>query len=153
VIPFGGDRTPYPYTKGQFARGGASFSPDGKYVAHAQGEGVETQVFIQPFPDARGGRWVVSPPGGGFPRWRRDGRELYYIGGDGWLMAVPVITSPTVEVGKAQRLFQMPDFASPFPYDVTADGQRFVTLRPRLDALRNQRLIVTTNWQAKASRP
>lgn len=44
-------------------------------------------------------------------------------------------------------------FASSFPYDVTADGQRFVTLRPRLDALRNQRLIVATNWQAKASQP
>jgi serine/threonine protein kinase len=151
VIPIDGDRTPYPYTTGEVARGGAAFSPDGKYVAYAQAVGVETQVFMQPFPDARGGRWVVSPPGGGFPRWRRDGRELYYVGGDGWLMAVPVTTSSAVEVGKPERLFQLPGFASSFPYDVTADGQRFVTLRPRLDALQNQRLIVTTNWQGKAS--
>jgi Tol biopolymer transport system component len=153
VIPFGGDHTPYPYAAGLMVRGGATFSPDGKYVAYAQAAGVETQVFMQPFPDARGGRWVVSPPGGGFPRWRRDGRELYYIGGDGWLMAVPVTTSPAVDVGKPERLFQVSGFASTFPYDVTADGQRFVTIRPRLDALRNQRLIVTTNWQPKASRP
>ncbi|HET9704706.1 MAG TPA: protein kinase [Vicinamibacterales bacterium] len=151
VIPFGGDQTPNPYSTGLVPRGGATFSPDGKYIAYAQGAGVETQVFMQPFPDARGGRWVMSPPGGAFPRWRRDGRELYYIGSDGWLMAVPVTTSSAVEVGKPTRLFQVPGFASSFPYDVAADGQRFVTLRPRLDALRNQRLIVTTSWQPKAS--
>jgi Tol biopolymer transport system component len=69
----------------------AQFSPDGHWVAYHTNESNRYEIVVQPFPEATG-KWQVSTNGGVAPRWRADGRELYFISPDGKLMAAPVTT-------------------------------------------------------------
>ena len=63
------------------------------------------QVYAAPFPGP-GGKRQISAGGGNVPRWRRDGKEIFYVTADGQLMAAEVIArNGTPEVGKAQKLF------------------------------------------------
>ena len=82
---------------------------------------------MRPFPDGAG-QWPVSVNGGRQPRWRSDGRELYYWGGGAALMAVSVSTEGVFTLGQPQQLFESSDLRSGGSptYDVSADGQRFV---------------------------
>jgi eukaryotic-like serine/threonine-protein kinase len=108
------------------------------------------QVFLRTFPDPSLGRWPVSGPGGNYPRWRRDGRELFFVDSQGWLSAVSVSGGLTAQVGEPSRLFQLPgytDRTQSSPYDVSPDGQRFVVQRRR-GALRPIALTVAINWMA-----
>jgi len=109
----------------------AAFSPDGHWVAYQSNEGGQFNVWLQPFPGP-GGQRQVSPAGGASPRWRPDGRELYYLSPDAKLMAVPIrMQGATVEPGDPQVLFQT-RLTTPFSgvagnirpqYDVAADGR------------------------------
>ena len=89
----------------------------------------EFQVYVQRVPPS-GGKWQVSTTGGVFPRWRGDGRELYYTSLDNQVMAVDVeAQGETLEVGIPHRLFQAAFksfLAERHFFDVTADGQRFL---------------------------
>ncbi len=101
-------------------------SPDGRYLAYESDESGRYEIYVQRFPDG-GGKTVVSSGGGRQPRWRGDGKELYYVDGD-TMMAVDVSTDPTFRVGRPSALFEAPGaFAGRGQrYDVTADGQRFL---------------------------
>ncbi|MDA2926080.1 hypothetical protein MYX78_02410 [Acidobacteria bacterium AH-259-G07] len=88
-------------------------------------------MYIQTFPEP-GGKWQISTGGGSQPRWRRDGKELFYIAGEG-LMAVEVKTdSSTFEAGIPKALFEarFPSGGRRNHYLVTADGQRFLINTP-----------------------
>jgi hypothetical protein len=65
-------------------------SPNSNFVAYSTNESGTYQVVVQTFPDASGGKWQISATGGVEPKWRRDGRELYYLGTDGKLMSVAI---------------------------------------------------------------
>ncbi len=67
----------------------AALSPDGRWVAYQTNESGRFEVVVQPFPDA-GGNWQASTAGGAAPRWRADGKELYFLAPDATMMAVPV---------------------------------------------------------------
>jgi len=113
------------------------FSPDGRWIAYQSNESGRFEVYIQSFgrQDGEvGGKWQVSTTGGAQVRWRRDGRELYYIALDGRMMAVPVQLAPkgdTVEPGTPVPLFAtrvggaVQSFARQ-QYLVSPDGQRFL---------------------------
>jgi len=104
-------------------------SPDGRFVAYVSNESGHNEIYVRPFPDGAG-RWQASVEGGSQPRWSRDGTELYYVEGD-VLMVVPVSTAQGVTLGQPQQLFESEDLPSDYPtptYDVSADGQRFVTI-------------------------
>ncbi|MCA1660594.1 MAG: hypothetical protein LC642_08695, partial [Verrucomicrobiaceae bacterium] len=96
VLPMSGDRQPFPFLQTEFNEQAAQFSPDGKWIAYSSDESGAPEVYVQTFP-ASGGRWRVSTDGGRQPRWRRDGRELFYITADGKLMAVDVKLGATFE--------------------------------------------------------
>ena len=88
---------------------------------------------MQPFPNAAGGKWTISKGGGLSPRWRGDGKELYYISPDAKMMAVEVNTNPVFKAGIPKALFQtaiLETSGAPsrgiFRYDVTADGKKFL---------------------------
>ena len=97
---------------------------------------------------------MVSKGGSlGGPRWRKDGRELIYIGADGYVMAVPVTTEPNFTSGTPERLFQLPeDFLalSPVPgqfFDATSDNERIIALIPAIRTPLDE-LTVVLNWPA-----
>jgi Tol biopolymer transport system component len=110
------------------------FSPDNRWVAYVSDETGNREVYVTTYPQASG-KWQVSRGGGTEPRWRGDGKELFYIGSDGRLLAVPVSSSGTgFEVGVATPLFPVlaraPISATDtYNYTVTADGQRFLMNR------------------------
>ena len=120
--------------------GQAQISPDGRGLAYVADVSGSPQVFVRPFPNGPG-RWLVSSSGGFEPRWRRDGRELFYLGSDQVMMSVEI--GPEVEFTPRQPrpLFRTSlvgaYLASPFPngrvrneYAVTPDGQRFLIAQP-----------------------
>ena len=121
-----------PFLEGGAKRNG-QISPDDKWVAYESNETGDWEVFITTFPTA-GGKLQVSRTGGRQPRWRGDGKEIYYLDPHGTLMAVPVSTDPGLSTGAATALFMAntrPYISSTdlFTYDVTRDGSRFLVDR------------------------
>jgi Tol biopolymer transport system component len=89
VLPTMGERKPFAVLKGRFDEIEGQFSPDAQWLAYASNESGRDEIYIRTFPQA-GGTWQVSVWGGSQPRWRRDGRELFYVAPDNRLMAVPI---------------------------------------------------------------
>ena len=147
--PDGSGYESHPFLQTPFNEQGARFSPDGRFVAYCSNESGEVGVYVRPFPQG-GARWQVSSGEGRQPRWRRDGKEIFYVEGD-TMIAVSVSTRAGFSVGKAARLFQNPNLPYPsggfaFRYDVSPDGQRFV-LREPVDTEDSQPAIrVVLNW-------
>jgi serine/threonine-protein kinase len=103
------------------------FSPDGKWIAYSSTESGVPEVYVTPFPDAVR-RHLVSRSGGLFPRWRRDGSEIYYVTPSGDLMAVAVRTAAGVfEAGTPNRLFGGL-LTGTNAYDISPDGQRVLAV-------------------------
>ena len=101
---------------------------------------------MQPFLRA-GGKIRISPNGGRNPRWRADGKELFYFDADGAMTAVPVKAGDSFEAGSPQTLFQAGVISFNQMYAVTKDGQRFlVNARPQNAALVTTPLTVIVNW-------
>ena len=99
------DRTPRVVAKTPAEEVLAQFSPDGRWVAYQTNESGRFEVVAQPFPDG-GGKWQVSTTGGVAPRWRADGKELYFLAPDAAMMAVPVTAAgSSFEVGAPVTLF------------------------------------------------
>jgi eukaryotic-like serine/threonine-protein kinase len=150
LLPLEGDHKPVTYLQTPFNEGDAQFSPDGKWMAYASNESGQPQVYVQAIP-ASGAKWQISPAGGVQPRWRRDGKELFYISTDQKLMAVPVKSGPLFEAGTPAPLFDFDPLTSPlmgrFAYQPTADGQRFLVLQ-LVGGSASPPINVVVNWQA-----
>jgi len=133
-----GNSTPVPYLESQSQNGQAQLSPDGRWLAYASNDSGKAQIVVQSFPDPKTAKVVVTRNGGTEPRWRRDGRELFYLAPDGKLMAVPVKAGDIFEAGTETALFETPlrggILAQFFRYDVSADGKRFLLIVPTAGA-------------------
>ncbi len=161
ILPMFGNRTPIQFLVTPFNETQGQFSPDGRWVAYASDESGRFEIYIRAFAGVddggssrtlRGaaGQWQVSSGGGLAPRWRGDGRELYYLAPDNRLMAVPVsATGSAVELGAARALFQTRARTDQrFPYDVTADGQRFLVNTQYQEQATPTPITLVTNWPA-----
>ena len=132
------------------------FSPDGKWVAYASNESGKWEIYVTSFPEASG-KWQVSVGGGGEqPRWRGDGKELFYLSSDGKMMAVPVTIGAHFDAGTPIALFQaapLQPFSLPdqFIYDVSRDGQRFLIITPVKQA-ETAPMSVVLNWTAELNK-
>ncbi|HEV2064114.1 MAG TPA: protein kinase [Thermoanaerobaculia bacterium] len=100
------------------------FSPDGRWLAYDSDESGRSEVYVQAFPGP-GGKWQVSAAGGVIPRWRGDGKELFYLSLDNKIMAVPLETTPAFHAGAPAPLFAVHPGGGTV-YDVAADGKRFL---------------------------
>ena len=105
-------------------------SADGNWLAYASDESGEWNIYVTTFPSAAG-KWQVSAGGGTEPRWRADGKELYYLDAKSVLTVVPITTAPTFSSGTPQPLFRVRGRApisntDVFSYDVVPDGNRFI---------------------------
>ncbi len=131
VLPMTGGGKPFPFAQTAAEEWGSQFSPDGRFIAYVSDESGTPEVFVRPFP-AAGGKWQISAGGGTSPQWRRDGKELFYLGPESRLIAVPVTLSARgLEAGTATTLFQnasmpLPGISMTTVYRVAPDGQRFL---------------------------
>ncbi len=107
-------------------------SPDGRWLAYESDDSGQWEVYVQPFRKA-GARVPVSVEGGGQPKWRRDGRELFYLSADSRVMSVAIKSeAPTLEVGLPVALFETASFRPGYDdYAVAGDGQRFLVKVPK----------------------
>lgn len=147
IVPLAGDRKPFVYLQTPFQETRAQFSPDGKWIAYGSTESGRFEVYVAPFPGP-GRAWRVSAAGGNSPRWRRDGRELFFVSADSMLMSVDVDgRSASFVVGQVQPLFsiRMRDQTLGIPYSVTADGQRFLVNTP-VDRNAATPISLVINW-------
>ena len=131
VLPLTGDKKAFPVVQGNFRKNEPQFSYDGKWLAYTSDESGSFQVYVMSFP-VGDQRVQVSRDGGGQPRWRKDGKELYYRAPDGRVMAADIKPGGTVESGVPRLLFlainRNPSALDPTRHmtDVTPDGQRFL---------------------------
>lgn len=130
---------------GRFIADGATFSPNGQYVAYESNESGEFEVYVKRFP-ASDERWQVSSGGGREPRWSADGRELYFVR-DETLYAATVTTGQNIVVADTRALFSnanLARFRRFSSYDVGPDG-RFVTVE-LADGPPQPAIRVVLNW-------
>ena len=128
------------------------FSPDGHWVAYTSNESGLSEIYVIPFPpSSSGGKWLVSRGGGVQPRWRRNGKELFYISPDSKMMEVEVKTQPVFQSGTPQPLFQT-DLVDteirtgPMSWDLAPDGNRFLIISAASSDATS--LTVELNWRA-----
>jgi Tol biopolymer transport system component len=148
VLPLTGERKPRRYLESSASSGHAVFSPDGHWVAYSSSESGRSEIYVQGFPNP-GGKWAVSAEGGSVPRWRRDGREIYWAGPDNTLMAARIALGPGgPKVERAEALFPL-SAAGGFPnFRPSRDGQRFLVLDLPKDADPNPPMVVLLHWAA-----
>jgi Tol biopolymer transport system component len=152
ILATAGNAPPRLYAERDYVLTNAEVSPDGRFVAYTANDSGRFEVFVESFPEP-GSRWPVSREGGGHPRWRPDGRELYYYAPDGSLMATPIQPGAASPVGVPTPLFRTRLAGGPTStvgftaqYDVTRDG-RFLLNVPVADPPRPV-IHVVLNWAA-----
>jgi Tol biopolymer transport system component/predicted Ser/Thr protein kinase len=147
VRPLSGPRKPAPFLRSEASEWQARFSPDGRSVAYTSDESGRHEVYVAAYPGP-GGKARLSTDGGTLPRWRSDGTEIFFVGGDGNLMAAPVKSSSPFQAGPPAPLFETRGAAS---YAVSPDGQRFLLAAPVTRGADGSVTIVA-NWPAFSSR-
>ncbi len=139
ALPTMADRKPRVLIRAPGAAYDGQFSPDGHWVAYVSRESGREEVYVVPFDGnqvlntpplqevAITRRWQVSAKGGAFPRWRRDGKELFYVDPGSEFMAIKIEAKGNAfSVSEARPLFRQSLANGAFPYDVSSDGQRFL---------------------------
>ena len=141
-----------PFLVTDYTETNGTISPDGRSVAYVSNEGGAFEVFVRALPAVSGSKQQVSNGGGYQPRWRPDGRELFYFTGDGRLMSVDVAPGARPAFGSPKLLFRAPIFggggtAGNWYWDVAPDGQRF--LINTIAAGSDNEATVLLNWQSE----
>ena len=127
-----GDKKPFPLLQSQFTEAYPQVSPDGKWMAYMSTETGRSEIYVKPFPEGPG-KWQVSTDGGWLPRWRRDGKELFFYFNNSMLAADIRVMGASLEAGVPRTLFGLGDpsganqnIHTHHPFAVGADGQRFL---------------------------
>jgi Tol biopolymer transport system component len=141
-----GDATPSVFLATPFREASPSFSPDGKWVAYESDESGRSEIYVRPFPVGERPP-PISRDGGTGPRWRGDGRELYFLAPGGWVMAVSVDSRNGFHARVPKPLFQsgLTTFVNRRAYAVVKDGQRFL-IPVTLSSAGNAPVTVVLNW-------
>ena len=145
VVPPTGGAQPSAYAAGSFSQTFGAFSPNGRWIAYASDESGQSEIYIDSFPKpGTGTRIRVTTAGGTEPRWRGDGRALYFRRGSEVHVARLSLGQPALEVASLDRLF---DAGAPIrSFDVTPDGTRFLLNLPALSsAPRSATMVVHWN--------
>jgi Tol biopolymer transport system component len=147
VLPLSGTRTPIPFLQTGFQEQDPQFSPDGRWIAYTSDESGREEVYVAPFPGP-GRKWQISTVGGSRPRWRQDGREIYYLAVDNTIIAVEVgQQGSSFEVGVATPLFVIRPQRIGTIYRVSPEGQRFL-VNTAVEEERTSPLTLVVNWIA-----
>jgi Tol biopolymer transport system component len=156
VLPMFGEKKPVPFRATPFDERDGQFSPDGRWVAYQSNESGRFEIYVQPFPGP-GEKIQVSTGGGAQVRWRRNGKEIFFISLDGKLMAASVKLMPSngsIEIGTPQLLFMTRVAGGALPglfrqqYSVSNDGQRFL-MNATSEGAAVAPINVIYNWKPK----
>jgi Tol biopolymer transport system component len=147
VVPLEGGGKPDRFVTGPYRQWDGHFSPNGRWVAYVSDESGRNEIYVTSYPRPEG-KWQISSSGGEGPRWRGDGRELYYASADGRLMAVALAEDDGLKIGGTTALFPSRIGAGPSPYyDVTADGKKFL-ISELLKVEDREPLTLVIGWPA-----
>jgi len=151
AAPLDGRREAFAFLSTEFREGSGRFSPDTRWVAYVADQSGRHEVYIRPFPEADR-EWKISSEGGSQPRWRADGKELYYVAPDGTLMAVAIDAGDVIQAGAPKALFPTRIGISNFgthlaAYGVASEGKRFL-IANRTEESTAVALTVMTNWRS-----
>jgi hypothetical protein len=144
--PLDGSGPPSELVTGEFSQEQAKLSPDGRWIAYRSNESGRPEVYVQAFPPGSE-RWQISNGGGHEPQWSRDGRELFYLGGD-QLMAVPIaVRAGGIQADLPRALFRvsLEQVNRRSRYVVADNGQRFLVAEPLVQTT-PVRFVVRANW-------
>ena len=148
VLPLYGDRKPIPFLQAEFDELYPYFSPDGRWIAYVSDETEQKEVYVRPFPGP-GGKWQISTAGGTRPRWRRDGKEIFYLSNDNKIMAAGIhATGSMMEVDTVRPLFPTHPTTVALNYDVSGDGQRFI-VNALVESQAASSINLVANWMAE----
>jgi Tol biopolymer transport system component len=149
VLPSDGQKA-MPFVRTGFNENEGRFSPDGRWIAYVSDESGAKEIYVRAFTSdftsgsaGVGSSTRISRGGGVSPRWRDDGRELYYLSPDGKMMAVEVAKEPGFMTQVPVPLFQTPSGTT--MGDVAADGQRFLLVTP-VGPSASSPFTVVLNW-------
>jgi Tol biopolymer transport system component len=160
VMPLDGKRQPQVYVNSEFNETHGQFSPDGHWIAYVSDESGRPEIVVRPFPlTAESGKWPVSNSGGVTPRWRGDGRELFFMTPDfRTLMAADVSYAPSFKIGVPASLFKAVvsnrvatggGGSYNFNWDVAADGKKFLMATVATqENVPQSPISVVLNWTA-----
>lgn len=141
LLPLTGERKATEYRVGQEVISRVELSPDGEWVAYTAGQ--DQTLFVAPFPGP-GGKVQVSEGAAQTPRWRRDGKELFYSAQNQVFVADISRQGKSLQVGRRQALFAAGVANN---YDVSGDGQRFLVSLER-ESTSGQPVTLVANWMS-----
>ena len=149
ALPLFGDGKPFPIVQSTFEERYPEVSPDGKWMAYQSNESGRWEIYITAFPGG-GAKWQVSGVGGASAKWRKDSKEIFYLDLSDNLVAVDVNASgSSVQLGTPHTLFQAIGVQREYgPYDVSADGKRFLLNSGNLNKSSDPFTLVQ-NWPAE----
>jgi Tol biopolymer transport system component len=151
TIGMTGETKPTRWTTTPFDQANAQFSPNGKWVAYTSNQSGQYEIYVQAFHGE--GRWPISVGGGVEPRWRSDGKELFYLGADRILRAVRITESTdgsSITAAAPQPLFRAATYSgfsanTRIEYAVTHDGERFL-IPVAVESATAAPITVVFNW-------
>jgi serine/threonine protein kinase/Tol biopolymer transport system component len=148
AMPLFGGRKPFVVVQNpQFDVGMSALSPDGKWLAYESAESGRREIYVVPFLHGSG-KWEVSTGGGTWPRWRHDGKELFYLSPDNKIMSAEISEqSGSLVIGKVALLFPVNPVSGGQAYDVSADGKKFV-VDTQAAPKTSEPLTLVVNWPA-----
>ena len=142
TLSMSGDRTPKVFASSKQSELDGTFSPDGRWVAYQSNASNRYEIVVRPFPNKDPAR-TVSRDGGRYPRWRGDGKELFFVSRDGTMMAAGFDATNGVSQGVPQQLFPTQIRGGDNrPYAVDKKGQRFL-----LKVVPDPQLVVVMDWR------
>ncbi len=149
ILPLDGSKKPVTLLNNpQYGQGEGRLSPDMHWLVYSSAESGRLEVYVRPFnasgPSLGDGKWQISRDGGSLPRWRGDGKELYFRSAGGIMTVSVKANGAAFEAGIPEQLFALPQENG---WDVTADGKRFIASVPNTPQTGQTPITVILNWQ------
>jgi Tol biopolymer transport system component len=148
ILPLEGDRKPFAFLATNFREEFGTFSPDSRWIAYTSNESGRDEIYVRDFSGGSQpskGKWHISPDEGRDPRWRSDGRELYFVSQRKIVSVALLPATGDFRIANEKVLLEMPMGAEFF--DVSADGQRILLGLPAADTV-VEPITVVLNWHA-----
>jgi hypothetical protein len=151
TVPMAGASKASPFLASGSLNACGRFNDDGRFVAYTLGESGRSELYVAAFPEGSPRLQVSS--GGREPRWRKDGKELFYIAPDGRVMSVAMTLTPKLAAAQPKELFSAITLTSgPFAeYSVAPDAQHFLMILPFEDP-RSESFTIVTHWSSTLAR-